>query len=145
MPQEPQFIFWYHNDRMINYDSSADDPPVDSISDLSAGTASSGSTNVDGNSGGLNKIGSSSSNNGRGLARTRYRPRVEVVTETDSNSMDDASSGRLQSDDAERSVSSQLTIRDVTDADSGNYTCAPSNAEPASTMIYVSEGESYIT
>lgn len=41
---------------------------------------------------------------------------------------------------ADRSVTSQLTIRHVTDVDSGNYTCAPSNAEPASTMVYVSEG-----
>ena len=38
-------------------------------------------------------------------------------------------------------VLSQLTVRNVTDADSGNYTCAPSNAEPTSTMVYVSEGK----
>lgn len=54
-------------------------------------------------------------------------PRVEVLTESDH---------RVQED---RVVSSQLTIRNVTETDSGNYTCAPSNAEAASTIVYVSE------
>ena len=108
---------------MINYDSSAD-------------AISAAETSSDGQ-----PTSSSSSRNGS-RARTRARPRVEVVTEIDSNLMDD--SYVQQPDDQQRdggTVTSQLTIRDVTDVDSGNYTCAPSNAEPASTMVYVSEGK----
>lgn len=131
MPQEPQFIFWYHNDRMINYDSSS-------------GTGNEPANDIG------SAVGSSNRNGSR--TKTRTRPRVEVVTEIDSaGSMDDTQAGRQLDDlqqqtiqrdgDADRSVTSQLTIHDVTDVDSGNYTCAPSNAEPASTMVYVSEGK----
>lgn len=114
---------------MINYDSSAD-----------GGTAGA-ETSSDGAVG-----GSSSSTKNGSRARTRTRPRVEVVTEIDSNLMMDDSYVHQPDDQrdgsgSDRTVTSQLTIRDVTDADSGNYTCSPSNAEPASTMVYVSEGK----
>lgn len=69
--------------------------------------------------------------------KIRHRPRVEVLTETDRPARDDeAYSDEYQ----DRIVYSQLTIHDVTDADSGNYTCSPSNAEPASMLVFVSEG-----
>ena len=83
--QAPQFIFWYHNERMINYDS--DD-----------------------------------------------KARVQVLTETTLAASDAADAVGVDQ------VLSLLTIRNVTDADSGNYSCVPSNAEPASTLVYVSEG-----
>ncbi|XP_057379267.1 uncharacterized protein LOC130701312 [Daphnia carinata] len=117
IPQEPQFVFWYHNDRMINYDSMAD-------------SSSSSKTAMD---------AASSSSPSSSRTKARARPRVEVVTEIESNLM--MNGGEQQEDAADRTVTSQLTIRDVTDADSGNYTCSPSNAEPASTMVYVSEGD----
>jgi hypothetical protein len=67
---------------------------------------------------------------------------VEVITEIENNSMtDDHEQQPEGAAAADRSVTSQLTIRHVTDMDSGNYTFAPSNAEPASTMVYVSEGK----
>ncbi|KZS09637.1 uncharacterized protein LOC116928832 isoform X1 [Daphnia magna] len=116
IPQEPQFVFWYHNDRMINYDSITD---------------SSGSKTA------MDDASSSSPSSSR--TKARARPRVEVVTEIESNSM--TNDGEQREGAADRSVTSQLTIRHVTDVDSGNYTCAPSNAEPASTMVYVSEGD----
>lgn len=100
---------------MINYDSITD---------------SSGSKTA------MDDASSSSPSSSR--TKARARPRVEVVTEIESNSM--TNDGEQREGAADRSVTSQLTIRHVTDVDSGNYTCAPSNAEPASTMVYVSEG-----
>lgn len=64
--------------------------------------------------------------------RGRHRPRVEVLTETDRPATGDEYQDRI--------VYSQLTIHDVTDADSGNYTCSPSDAGPASMLVFVSEG-----
>nr|CAH0108221.1 unnamed protein product [Daphnia galeata] len=120
IPQEPQFVFWYHNDRMINYDSIADSSS--SALKMSRDFAGSSSSSSDG-------------------SRTRTRPRVEVITEIENNSMTEEGQQHPEGTAADRSVTSQLTIRHVTDMDSGNYTCAPSNAEPASTMVYVSEGD----
>ncbi|KAI9551419.1 hypothetical protein GHT06_021752 [Daphnia sinensis] len=117
IPQEPQFVFWYHNDRMINYDSIADGGGTKTAMDAASSSAPSSSSRT----------------------KARARPRVEVVTEIESNSM--MNGVEQQEGAADRSVTSQLTIRHVTDVDSGNYTCAPSNAEPASTMVYVSEGD----
>lgn len=37
--------------------------------------------------------------------------------------------------------SSRLTIHDVIDTDSGNYTCQAANAEPAYVYVFVSEGK----
>lgn len=113
---------------MINYDS---------IADSSGSSSSSGSKTS-------SEAGSSSSSDRNGSrTRAKTRPRVEVITEIENNSMTDdreqqPAEGAAAA--ADRSVTSQLTIRHVTDLDSGNYTCAPSNAEPASTMVYVSEG-----
>lgn len=37
---------------------------------------------------------------------------------------------------------SRLVLTRTTPADSGNYTCAPANAEPASVSVYILNGES---
>ena len=37
-------------------------------------------------------------------------------------------------------ITSTLTIRQASPDRSGNYTCRPSNAEPASIQVFVSEG-----
>ena len=104
---------------MINYDSIAD-------------SSSSATSSVVGSS--------SSSSSDRNGSRARIRPRVQVVTEIENNSMTNDNEQQAEGA-ADRSVTSQLTIRHVTDMDSGNYTCSPSNAEPTSTMVYVSEGK----
>ncbi|XP_068228154.1 LOW QUALITY PROTEIN: junctional adhesion molecule B-like [Palaemon carinicauda] len=70
--EAPQYIFWYHNTRMINYD--------------------------------------------------RERGGVNVHIDTGPK------------------VMSRLTLTHATPADSGNYTCAAANTEPASITVYITEG-----
>ena len=99
MSQEPQFVFWYHNERMINYD--ADDKERVQVLTLSSSSSS--------------------------LLSAAIAAAV-------------AGSETFKENVGTDHVFSHLTIRNVTDADSGNYSCVPSNAEPTSTMVYVSEG-----
>jgi len=98
--QEPQFVFWYHNERMINYD--ADDKERVQVLTLSSSSSS--------------------------LLSAAIAAAV-------------AGSETFKENVGTDHVFSHLTIRNVTDADSGNYSCVPSNAEPTSTMVYVSEGD----
>ncbi|CAH0724452.1 unnamed protein product, partial [Brenthis ino] len=72
-PEPPAYIFWYHEDEVISYDSS--------------------------------------------------RGGVSVVTEKGS------------------ATTSYLLVQDATPADSGRYSCAPSNAELASVRVHVLNGE----
>ncbi|XP_022238588.1 zwei Ig domain protein zig-8-like isoform X1 [Limulus polyphemus] len=69
----PKFVFWYHNNRMINYDSTRGDISVEKA--------------------------------------------------------------------AAKTVISKLYIRDIGEAESGNYTCGPSNAGPTSVSVVISNGE----
>ncbi|XP_022243421.1 zwei Ig domain protein zig-8-like [Limulus polyphemus] len=72
-PDPPTFVFWYHNNRMINYDSAR---------------------------------------------------------------------GHISVKKAEgNTVISKLHIKDIGKSESGNYTCGPSNANPASVSLVISNGE----
>lgn len=73
-PTPPQYVFWYHNDRMVNYDEE------------------------------------------RG---------IRVFT---------SSGGGVNGE----KTKSQFNIAEATPSDSGNYTCKPSNAIPASIQVFVS-------
>ncbi|XP_042144975.1 zwei Ig domain protein zig-8 [Ixodes scapularis] len=73
-PEPPVFVFWYHNDRMINYDETA---------------------------------------------------KSEILVRK---------AGR-------NAAVSRLVIHDAMPADSGNYTCGPSNADATSVAIFVLNGE----
>ncbi|XP_076329545.1 zwei Ig domain protein zig-8-like [Tachypleus tridentatus] len=72
-PDPPVFVFWYHNNRMINYDSA--------------------------------------------------RGRISVKKAEDNT------------------VISKLHIIDIGKSESGNYTCGPSNASPASVSLVITNGE----
>ena len=41
-------------------------------------------------------------------------------------------------------VASRLRVNDARPQDSGNYTCAAANTEPASVFVYVTEGNTHI-
>ncbi|CAN8004993.1 unnamed protein product [Ixodes hexagonus] len=73
-PEPPVFVFWYHNDRMINYDETA---------------------------------------------------KSEILVRK---------AGR-------NAAVSRLVIHDAMPADSGNYTCGPSNADATSVAIFVLNGK----
>ena len=74
----PMYVFWYHNDRMVNYDS------------------------------------------GRG-----------VRVETRAGEVEGRTVSRLSLPAAER-------------ADEGNYTCSPSNSEPATVHVFIQEGRGLV-
>jgi len=76
-PTPPQYVFWYHNDRMVNYDLE------------------------------------------RGIT---------VFT----------SSGGSGQEEGPEKTKSQFIIAEAMPADSGNYTCKPSNAVAASIQVFVS-------
>lgn len=78
-PEPPAFVFWYHNERMINYDYTETD---------------------DG--------------------------RIIVQKSSEQNDV----------------IISRLMINKAKLDSSGNYTCTPSNAEPASTYVHVLQGTS---
>ena len=84
-----RYVFWYHNDRMVNYDVERG---------ISVFTSSGG--------GGEDKISGS--------------PAAGDPTGT---------GGKTKS---------QFVISEATPTDSGNYTCKPSNAVPASIQVFVS-------
>jgi len=88
-PTPPQYVFWYHNDRMVNYDVERG---------ISVFTSSGG--------GGEDKSSGS--------------PAANAATGT---------GGKTKS---------QFVISEATPTDSGNYTCKPSNAVPASIQVFVS-------
>ena len=84
-----RYVFWYHNDRMVNYDVERG---------ISVFTSSGG--------GGEDKSSGS--------------PAANPATGT---------GGKTKS---------QFVISEATPTDSGNYTCKPSNAVPASIQVFVS-------
>ena len=84
-----RYVFWYHNDRMVNYDTERG---------ISVFTSSGG----DGKSSGSQPAASTPAGGGGGKTK------------------------------------SQFVIAEATPTDSGNYTCKPSNAVPASIQVFVS-------
>jgi len=88
-PTPPQYVFWYHNDRMVNYDVE------------------------------------------RGIS----------VFTSSGGGGEDKSSGSLAANAPTGTggkTKSQFVISEATPTDSGNYTCKPSNAVPASIQVFVS-------
>ena len=98
-PTPPQYIFWYHNSRMINYDIE------------------------------------------RGV-----KVDMRAVEDTGKRGADDGG-GRRDETEGERSedgartrTESRLELPSARKEDEGNYTCMPSNADPATVHVFIQEG-----
>jgi len=108
-PTPPQYVFWYHNDRMVNYDLE------------------------------------------RGVSVTTIKGSSSIPSHpilgssTDSKDYDIGGNilgsvgGKGGSKSADQSTKSRLIITEANPQDSGNYTCKPSNAVPASIQVFVSK------
>ncbi|XP_071450694.1 limbic system-associated membrane protein-like isoform X2 [Hetaerina americana] len=94
--EPPVFVFWYHNNRMINYDR---DRGVNVTSPLAA-------------EGGEAAEGGDAAEGGEGVA---LGPEEEHA--------------------------STLVIASAQKVHSGNYSCVPNNAQPASTYVHILNGE----
>ena len=104
-----RYVFWYHNDRMVNYDLE------------------------------------------RGVSVTTIKGSSSVPSHpilgssTDSKDYDIGGNilgsvgGKGGSKSADQSTKSRLIITEANPQDSGNYTCKPSNAVPASIQVFVSK------
>ena len=100
-----RYVFWYHNERMVNYDyeRGVSVTTVKGASSVpSAGNPSSSDSSDYGMAG--NAVHS-----GRGVSSV------------------------------DQSTKSRLIITEANPQDSGNYTCKPSNAVPASIQVFVSK------
>jgi len=107
-PTPPQYVFWYHNERMVNYDYERG---------VSVTTVKGASSLP---SSGNPSMGSSSDSSDYGMAGNAVN------------------SGRRVSS-VDQSTKSRLIITEANPQDSGNYTCKPSNAVPASIQVFVSK------
>ena len=103
-----RYVFWYHNERMVNYDyeRGVSVTTVKGASSLpSSGNPSMGSSSDSSDYG----MAGNSVNSGRGVSSV------------------------------DQSTKSRLIITEANPQDSGNYTCKPSNAVPASIQVFVSK------
>ena len=105
-----RYVFWYHNDRMVNYD-------------LERGVSV---TTIK---------GSSSLPSHPILGSSTDSKDYDIV----SNVVNGGVGGKSGSKSTDQSTKSRLIITEANPQDSGNYTCKPSNAVPASIQVFVSK------
>ncbi|XP_034942444.1 lachesin-like [Chelonus insularis] len=64
-----------------------------------------------------------------------------TIVDFDSPSVHHRGGVNLETEKTESGTTSKLLVTQATSSDSGNYTCIPSNANPASVMVHVLNGE----
>ncbi|XP_046398782.1 uncharacterized protein LOC124165419 isoform X2 [Ischnura elegans] len=105
--EPPVFVFWYHNNRMINYDRDRGVNVTSPVVGNDVAGAEAGGSGSDGS---------------------------EVAAEGGA-----ASATAALGPDEEHA--STLVIAAAQKAHSGNYSCVPNNAQPASTYVHILNGE----
>ena len=112
----PEYVFWYRGSDVLNYS------PLVKIEDFYREDESSAATEASSNrEGGSNFI----------FDTLQFHQKSEEEEEENSN--------------GEQQVISRLSVEDVERVkDSGNYTCAPSNARSTSIMVHVVDGKIHV-
>ncbi|CAH0405546.1 unnamed protein product [Chilo suppressalis] len=106
-PEPPAYIFWYHEDEVISYDSSR---------------------------GGVSVVTE------KGAATTSYLLVQDAAPADSGRYSCSPSNAEVASDSA---TSSYVLVQDPAPVDSGRYSCSPSNAEVALVREHVLNGQSY--
>lgn len=143
--ENPSFVFWYHDNKMVNYDSQ-DGFSVTSTTSSENGVLSSSSSsgNHRDRSHTSTSISSSSSSSSSGSSSTSSSNNSLNNSNSShghGNGGGHTSSTQHQSSYLQSPSTSVLTIQEVHFNHAGNYTCAPSNARPASITVHVLRGE----
>ncbi|KAH8408152.1 hypothetical protein KR222_000930 [Zaprionus bogoriensis] len=130
--ENPSFVFWYHENKMVNYDSQGGFV-VTSITENSLLGLEGGQHYQ--SKGGRNKtLRSTIDPDSESIHRTTVSPLP--ITPLSAQQGQQHKSPYLPN-----SSMSVLTIKTVSFHHAGNYTCAPSNARPASITVHVLRGE----
>ncbi|XP_030383619.1 uncharacterized protein LOC115631104 [Scaptodrosophila lebanonensis] len=137
--ENPSFVFWYHNNKMVNYDAQG--------GFLVTSTGNSMQTNLE-----LNQpvpiAPSSEISKSRGykLAANSNTVNGSVIPTRSTSQTESTDAGSVSPQNHQSSYlltpsMSVLIIKEVHFHHAGNYTCAPSNARPASITVHVLRGE----
>ncbi|KAH8287834.1 hypothetical protein KR018_001856 [Drosophila ironensis] len=133
--ENPAFVFWYHDSKMINYDSQGGFV----VTSMGQSSLQSG------------QVFRSSANKSRSTANSNpMEPSHSALgnllggPDNLKASKEPSSSPYLQPHQSSYLLNpsvSVLTVKQVNFRHAGNYTCAPSNARPASITVHVLRGE----
>ncbi|EDX04523.1 uncharacterized protein LOC6731803 [Drosophila simulans] len=134
--ENPAFVFWYHDSKMINYDSQGgfvvtsigqSNPQSGQFFRSSPANKSRPTMPMESSNGVLNSLLGSSDG---------FKTPAANVPSSTPYMMQQHQSAYLLNPSV-----SVLTVKQVNFRHAGNYTCAPSNARPASITVHVLRGE----
>ncbi|KAM8715433.1 hypothetical protein ACLKA7_002480 [Drosophila subpalustris] len=136
--ENPSFVFWYHENKMVNYDAQGGFVVTSIIENAIPGLEMGQHLQTRGNGGRNKTLRSTMESNVDNAIGTTAIPYVSTspISPFTMLQMQQHKSPYLPN-----SSMSVLTIKTVTFHHAGNYTCAPSNARPASITVHVLRGE----
>ncbi|XP_032584324.1 uncharacterized protein LOC6578211 isoform X2 [Drosophila mojavensis] len=141
--ENPSFVFWYHESKMVNYDAQGGFV-VTSVAENELPSEKNGQSYQTSANGGKSKsfreVASGSIEINSSNANATIYEDMAIVT-TPVNPFSTFQVQQYKSPYIPNSSMSVLTIKTVTFHHAGNYTCAPSNARPASITVHVLRGE----
>lgn len=140
--ENPSFVFWYHDNKMVNYDSQ-DGFSVTSTTVNMPGSEGGGGVSLGGSHRDRSHTSTSSSSSSSSGSSTSSSSSNSLSSNSSHGHGNSGghSSSQHQSSYLQAPSTSVLTIQEVHFHHAGNYTCAPSNARPASITVHVLRGE----
>ena len=127
----PQYVLWFHNGKVLNYDTGAASVAITTdLDNVELSPAVAGPTNFGGGFASLPAIPTGKSRSPLAVSDSaEVRKAATVVPAAKGGST------------LEKGVVTLLHIGHVGRANSGNYTCQPSNAKAASVVVHIVDGE----